>query len=330
MLSDNIGPFTTIDDWKEKRAKIRALILNTLGEFPEGTEPGEVRVEELEQYEKHEFQHIKIKYHVTGDIWTEAVCVKPKNHEAGVKYPSVIAIHGSHPEGKYSLMNPDERPNRNYVYELASRGYAVFAPDQFSVMTKYEQRSKEELVGGFFNTYPDWSLDGLHLYSHRSAINAMDRLGFFDCGRIGCIGNSRGGRAVIFLGAFDSRVKATVCSTGISPNYSNVYRVMKPFARFHAPKLYNEIEKKGVSPWDYHHLIALCAPNALLVIEPFNDPYNHDTLSSMKCVHKAFPVFDLSGCAEKLQMLTHGHGHDTREEIRNYAYAWFDKYLRQQ
>ena len=328
MLTDIISPFTTLDDWKEMREQIRTLILDTLGEFPEGTEPGEVRVEELEQYEKNGFQHVKIKYSVTADMWTEAVCVKPKNYSDGSSYPSVIAIHGSHPEGKYSLMNPEERPRRNYVYELAERGYAVFAPDQFSVMHKYERLSKEELVADFFRKYPDWSLDGLHLFSHKSAINAMAKMSFFDCGNIGSIGNSRGGRAVIFLGAFESRVKATVCSTGISPNYTNLWRVMKSFSRFHAPKLYDGIEKTGIIPWDYHQLIALCAPNALLVLEPFNDPYNHDTLSSVQCVHKAFPVFDLMDRAENLQMITHGHGHDTRDEIREYAYTWFDQYLK--
>ncbi len=328
MIEDIINQFTTLNDWKYLREAIKEKILYTLGDPPSLIEGVQNEYKEVDKYERKGFEHIKIRYHVAGNEWTDAIYVLPKAFNKEKKYPVIMAIHGSNMEGKYSLMKPEERPNRNYVYELAQRGYIVFSPDQFSygeaLGTDKNEEFRRKIIYEFHEKYPDWSLDGLHLWSHRAAVNVMEQLDNFDTSKIGSIGNSRGGRAVIHLAAFDPRMKASVCSTGVSPNFSSVRYHMNDFARIKCPRLYDEIKKNGNPPWDYHHLVALCAPNALLVLEPFNDPYNHNTMASMQCVHKGAAVYKLVGCDENLQLLVHGHGHDTRDEIRQYAYKWLD------
>ena len=78
-----------------------------------------------------------------------------------------------------------------------------------------------------------------------------------DSEEIACIGHSLGGRTAVYLGAFDERVKATVASTGVSPNATNVFRnhTTDP-ARSFSPRLNEEVLKTGVPPKEYRSVAA--------------------------------------------------------------------------
>ena len=329
MIGDVVLPSTTLTDWPRLREEIRARIDASMGAAPAGIASAPAKCEELDRVEKHGLVHLRIRYHVVGDEWNEGICILPAKTPA----PAVLCIHGADAKrGKFGVIDP-ERPNRAYGIELARRGYVTFSIDQFGHGEALGGRPQKEVVAEFFKRYPDWSLDGRRLAEHSRAIDALATLPFVAdknvCAtkRFGAIGNSLGGRTVMYLAAFDERVAAAVSSTGISPNATNVFRSCT-YQTDLSPAMSRAIVKNGKIPWDYHEMIALVAPRALLALEPWNDTENPDVHPTFECFYRATGVYRLLGCPERLSMLVHGEGHDTPADAREFAYRWLDRFLR--
>ena len=89
------------------------------------------------------------------------------------------------------------------------------------------------------------------------------------------------------------------------------------------------MEKNGKSPWELNEMLALCAPRAVLCIEPFNDPHNPYTAVTIDCVKSAHKVYALLDASKHLSLYLHGDGHDTVPTVRSIAYDWFDRFLKQ-
>lgn len=353
MLPDVVTPFTTPAEWYVQRERIRRAFLESLGRCPDSLSTllertAEASPEVTSREVTEALTRVELRYQVVGDYWTDAVLMGPAGFEQpdAPPRPLVLAIHGSNRErGKYSLMDPKSRPNRAYVTELARRGFIVVAPDQFGFGPDSRKIGQDTLFKRFFADFPDWSLDGIRLASHMRLIDLLSSptflTGILGAGgeggertahptrvtRVGAIGNSLGGRAVIHLAAVDERVAAAVVSTGISPNYSNVYRHIKWQGQIKSPRLTEKLSTDGIPPWDYQHLISLCAPRHVLVIEPWFDPYNPDTPGAMSCAAKAASVYRLLDRSEALKLLVHGDGHDTTDSTREYAYDFLAKGL---
>jgi hypothetical protein len=161
---------------------------------------------------------------------------------------------------------------------------------------------------------------------HIRALDVLDQLDFIDHSGYGVIGNSLGGQASFYITAFDERIKASVISTGISPNATNVYRDL---TRTQALELgvTTYIKKHGTTPWELNEMLSLCAPRAVLCLEPFNDPYNPFSSVTIECIKSAWGVYKLLEEPEKLSMYIHGDGHDTVDMVRKMAYDWLKRFL---
>ncbi len=323
MIGDVILPSTTKSDWPGIREEIRARVESSMGAPPEGADKAPPKCEELERFEKHGLTHVRIRYHVVDDAFNEMICVLPATSPA----PAVFCIHGTNREiGKLGVIDP-KTPNRAYGIELARRGYVTVAADQFGFGATIASMTQKELVERFFKRYPGWSLDGRRLLDHTRALDALGTLPFVAKGRAGAIGNSLGGRTVMYLAALDERITAAVSSTGISPNATNVFRSCTIQTEL-SPALSRAIMRNGRIPWDYHEMIALVAPRALLAIEPWNDTENPYVAPTFDCFRSATAVWRLLGNPERASMLVHGEGHDTPADVRELAYRWLDRFLR--
>jgi len=326
MIGDVILPSTTVEDWSTIREEIRVRILASMGTAPEGIGEAEPQHEEIERFEKDGLTHVRIRYHVVDDAWTEAIVILPEGGEKTPPAPAVLTIHGTDYErGKLGVIDP-ERSRRNYGQELARRGYVTFSADQFPFGTSWSERTPREYIDAFFAKYPDWSLDGRRLWDHKRALDVLETLPCVEK-KFGAIGNSLGGRSVMYTTALDERITAAVSSTGISPNATNVFRSCTIQTEL-SPALSAAISKKGRIPWEYHEMIALCAPRALLALEPYNDSENPDVFPTFECIYRASSVYRLLGVPDRLTMICHGEGHDTPDDLREFAYRWFDRFLR--
>ncbi len=327
MINDLILKDTTKEEWQEIRAKLKARILKNLGRCPVDLEPAKAEFEEIERYEEYGLTHIKIKYHVFADEWSYAIIILPPDLKERGSAKAVLAIHGTNTMGKFSMMNPTKCEDRMYALELARRGFVTLSPDQFgfgeSVSTEDGKRQFED----FYKNYPEWSTTGRRVLGHIRAVDVLDALDYVEKDGYGVIGNSLGGQASFFLIGFDKRVKASVVSTGISPFATNAYRLIHKENPIH-PYEAAMLEKNGKSPWELNELMGLCAPRAVLFLEPFNDPYNPYTGIGFECVKSAHKVYALLDAPKNLSIYIHGDGHDTVPEVRNFAYSWLEKFLK--
>ena len=328
MINDLILRDTTKDEWQGIRAQIKARIIKNLGVSPEALIPSKSVFEQIEKYEKFGFTHIKIKYRVFDDEWSYAIIILPKDIEKRGKAHAVVTIHGTNGVvGKYGMMSPDTAPKRAYALELAERGFVTISPDQFGFGEAMEGDMEKQRFESFYHDYPEWSLTGRRVLGHIRAVDVLDSLDYVIHSGYGVMGNSLGGQAAFYLAGIDERIQAAVVSTGISPFATNAYRLVHTKNPLH-PNEAKMLENNGKSPWELNEMIGLCAPRAMMFIEPFNDLYNPYTSVAIDCVKSAHKVYALLNTPEKLSLYLHGDGHDTVAEVRNMAYDWLLRYLK--
>ncbi|MDA3866149.1 MAG: dienelactone hydrolase family protein [Salinivirgaceae bacterium] len=326
----NIGiilPDTKADDWPEIRAKIYKRIETCLGQGPVELKPAVNKFEEIERYQNNGFTHIKYRYQIFDDIWNEAIVVLPAKFQYGDKSSAILTIHGTN--GKSGKMGALGAPGgrRAYALELANKGYITFAPDIYGFGASINNTTQAALIDSILKKYPNWSYRGIKILGLIRAIDMLEQLPFVKKGSYGSMGNSLGGGMALYHAAFDTRIKVSVPSTGVSPANTNVYRLLNSGITSEEPERWKKIAKDGKPPYDIHEIIALCAPRCMLFLEDYNDPYNPDVMASFQHVYQAMQVYQLLGTPGHISMLIHGDGHDTVDDVREYAYKWFDRYL---
>lgn len=331
MIDSVILKDTTQAEWPIIRERLLNRIKQTFGTAPVSMAPAKPEFKELERYTSHGLVHIKILYHVFDDFWNEAILVLPNNLEEMKPAPAVVTIHGTNNTcGKYGVLDvPNARKNRAYAIELAKRGFVTISPDQYGFGSLMEDPAYSQKFERFYNDYPEWSLMSRRLLDAIRAVDVLCQLDYVKKDGFGVMGNSLGGCASMYLAAFDERIKAAVLSTGVSPSATNIYRSVKG-QDWITPQVVNEMRRDGIPPWDLHEILALCAPRAVLCLEPFNDPFNPFTETTFDCVRSAWQVYNLLEAPQKLSIFVHGDGHDTVNDVRDFAYNWLARFLNEQ
>jgi len=152
------------------------------------------------------------------------------------------------------------------------------------------------------------------LWDGQAALDLLGSLPEVDPGRLGAIGHSLGSKETLYLAAFDPRVKAAVFSEGgigmASTNWEADWYL--------GPQV-----KRGFAH-DHHELLALCAPNPVLII----GGDSADGKISEPYVAAAHPVYALFGANGSLKLLNHGQGHAFPPEAQQAAYEWLERWLR--
>ncbi|MDA3865761.1 MAG: dienelactone hydrolase family protein [Salinivirgaceae bacterium] len=321
-----ILPDTKAEEWPSIRAKIYQRIIQYFGQGPAELTPTVNKFEEIERYQKFGLTHIKYRYNVVDDIWNEAVLVLPEKFQDNGQSSAILAIHGTINLGKDAALGaPGGR--RAYALELAKKGYIALAPDLYGFGATIKNTTQKELVDNLMKKYPNWSYRGMKILGLIRAVDMLEQLPFVKKGSYGSIGNSLGGGMALYHAAFDTRIKVSVPSTGVSPANTNVFRLLNSGITSEEPERWKKIAKDGKPPYDIHEIIALCAPRCMLFLEDYNDPYNPDVMSSFQHVYQAMQVYQLLGTPGHISILIHGDGHDTVDDVREYAYKWFDRYL---
>ncbi|MBC7888730.1 MAG: dienelactone hydrolase family protein [Ferruginibacter sp.] len=325
----NIGlilPDTKAEEWPAIREKILKRVNTAFGNGPVALKPAVNKFEEIERYQNYGLTHIKYRYQVVDEIWSEAILVLPEKFQQDGKSVAILTIHGTN--GKAGKQGAIGAPgtNRAYGTELAKKGYITFSPDLFGYGSTINGTTEEKLVADLLKKYPEWSYRGIKLLTLIRAIDVLEQLPFVKKGAYGSMGNSLGGGMGLFHAAIDPRIKASVPSTGVSPAATNIFRLLRGGMN-EEPTKWKKIQADGKPPYDVQEIIALCAPRPMLFLDDFNDPYNPDVAASFRAIYQAMQVYQLLGTPGHISVLIHGDGHDTIDDVREYAYKWFDRYL---
>jgi dienelactone hydrolase len=331
MFRDVVLQDTRPEEWPALRERIRQRVAGCMGTPPQVKVAPEMQV--VKEYENYGLKHLLVRFRVLPDEYGLAVMVMPEGVNAQRPAPAVVVCHGTaRAEGKYSVLTREAKDFRGYAIDLAQRGFVAVAPDTYifgELLTRGEdlpypeiEKRWNEANAQFAKAHPEWSLDGRRLWDHQRLLDLLDTLDFVQPKRYGVIGNSLGGRTTIFLTAFDERIGAGVPSTGVSPNVTNIYRS----GAQRTSKWADYVRNSGLH-YEYQDIIALAAPRPLLIIEPFNDPYNPFLAANFQVYLSGQRAYGLLGKPECFCTLNHGDGHGIPPDACEFAYRWFERWL---
>ena len=251
--------------------------------------PSSLKVERSPAERFRTIERIHIQYDVEAGVSIEAYLLRPT--EIHDQLPGIVLFHESGPAAFEAAGSIDGGPETSIAARLAKKGYIVLCPKCFiygnGPMPATDPRHiHRQEVQKMQQRHPRWTglsrmiLDG---------IRAVDALYTFPCvnrEKIGAIGHSLGGKQVLFVMAFDKRIKAGVSSdAGIEMNSSNWQDIWY---------LGHEILVEGFALKN-HQVFSLIAPRAFLVI---GGQYDDDRVWPF--IAGAIPLWDWFGSASKV------------------------------
>jgi dienelactone hydrolase len=161
--------------------------------------------------------------------------------------------------------------------------------------------------------------------------------------RIGVLGQSLGGHSSMFVGAFDTRLKVIVSSSGWTlMDFYNLHSVtpdrneaaikkygnrLGPWAQdVYMPLIRDKYNYENI-PFDFDEVISAIAPRAFFSNSPLKDR-NYDVRGVRKGIEAASEVYHFLGAKAKLQVRYPDSGHGFSSESRTAAYNFIDKVLK--
>jgi dienelactone hydrolase len=305
-------PITTAEAWRVRREVLVEHWRTFLGSIA-GT-PAITRIDILEEDRRDGIGRQLIRYESEPGLPVEGYLLRPLEAAGARGRPAVAVFHST---VDYTIRQPAglEGPSDKHIAShLARRGYVAFCPRCF--LWQYaEPKRLQSAVDWLHRRHPGVTGMAKMLHDARRAVDLLAAQPDVDPDRLGAIGHSLGAKEVLYLAAFDPRVRATVSSEGgIGMTYSNWD------ARWY---LGDAIRRKGFD-LDHGQVLALAAPRAFLLI----GGDSADGAASWPYVAAALPVWSMTGAPAAVGLFNHHGGHALPDSARERAYAWLDWFLR--
>lgn len=326
LLTYHNRPVKTKKDWNLKRLQILDSMQAAMGKLPARDARQIPQVQFVDSVSGKNYKRFTIKMLVAESENISAYLYIPSGKSK--KHPAMLALHETNAIGKQGVDGQGKNKNLAYARELAERGYVVIAPD-------YPSFGNSKDYDFAADRYESATMKGI--FNHMRCVDFLVSRKDVDAGKIGVIGHSLGGHNAIFVGAFDSRLKVVVTSSGwtlldfynIGPASQKYGGRLGPWAQDrYMPLLrtkYNLDPEK--IPFDFDEVIATIAPRAFFSNSPLNDS-NFDVKGVKKGIENISPVYRLLGASDHLQARHPESGHDFPEQVRFEAYQFIDTILK--
>ena len=314
------------EDWAQRKAKLKQRYLDLIRDSYKPPKPKA----DLQIHEEVEVEGIYkrqlISYAVEADERAYAYLGIPLQLDGPA--PAIVALHGTFAQGKQRVAGLVNNPDKAYLDHLCRRGYVVIAPEHFVSGHRIPAKGAYE-TQAFYEKHPNWTAVGKFTYEHSIAIDVLQSLDEVDDERIGALGHSLGGQGTIFLAAYDDRIKAAA-SNCTAPFFRHNPEV-ESWARDHWYTYFGHIREGllhgKLPPIDFHEIIALIAPRALLDLSALNDGHIPTQKQRLLMLMKVMEIYELEGVPENLGFYVHGRGHSVSHESRQLMYGWMDTHL---
>lgn len=306
-------------EWAARRQELCQEWTKFLGEFPKTKVP--LAPEFLAKEELATFSRQKVAYQIEEGVRIDAMLLTPKNAQG--KLPGIVLFHptySNHYARAVGLEGTIE-PERAQAVQLVESGYLVLAPRCFiySELPPGYQKQSERIYAActrwMRQRHPTWRGMTRMTWDGIRALDFIETLPNVDRQRIGVFGHSLGAKEVIYVAAFDERVRCAVSSEGgVGMKFSNWDDVWY---------LGPEITKPGLAR-EHHELLAMIAPRPFLLLAG----NSADNDRSWAFIEAALPVYQLLGAPQNLGWFNHRLGHHYAGEARTVAEAFFDRHLK--
>lgn len=307
-------PITTPEAWAARRAMIRDAWTAYLGTIPVPRVAPTLTV--LEEDRPEGVLRQRVRYEAEPGLPVEAYLLRPAPDEApsDTRRPGVVVLHSTTADTIRQPAGLAGTPEKHIGLHLARRGYVTFCPGNF--LWQYgSARNLKEAVAWLNGRRPRVTGMAKMLFDAIRAVDVLAALPDVDPDRLGAIGHSLGAKEVLYLAAFDERIRATVSSEGgIGMSYSN----------WDASWYLGETIRRPGFGMDHGQVLSLIAPRAFLLI----GGDSADGAWSWPYIEANLPVWSLLGAPKALGLLNHGQGHAYPPVAIETADAWLDRYLR--
>ena len=204
-------------DMAEWQRSFRAKLQSLRGPLPERVEPAAVVVESVRMPD-HTRHMLRISVSTVSAL--VAYLLVPRGLRAGERRPGLIVSHGHSKYGIDSVcgvrgMDTDEDRRRAYALHAVRAGYVVLAPAWWGWpgrdghVDRVHGRDKCNVIQMAAAMYGLNVLD-LHIQDGQAALDVLADRPEVDPDRLGCVGNSYGGRTTMWMTIFDERIRACV------------------------------------------------------------------------------------------------------------------------
>ena len=309
LIDGNGDAVTTLDGWKARRQELRDAWIQFLGPLPQAPDGG-IKLKIVSEETLDRCTRTRVRYEVEPGRIVEAFLLKPTT-KGPAKRPAIVAFHPTNVETMHVVAGTGGRPDQHLGLRLAERGFVVFCPSNFL----WEEEDYDASVAAARKRHPHSKGMATMLADGMRAVDVLASLPEVDADRIGAIGHSLGAKEVLYLMAFDDRVKAGVASEGgvdlDSTNWDDSWYL--------GPQAH-----KASFPRDHHELLALAAPRSLLIIGGESGRGASDGDRSWPYLIAAQPVYRLYDRPVRLGLLNHREGHKLSPANAEKAFAWLE------
>lgn len=305
----------TAESWAPQRAALRATWVKFLGAFPK--EPAPLAAHWLGEAEDFPgYTRRKVAYAIEPGAEMDAVLFLPNGAAAAAPAPGIVVFHPTLKEHYAQVAGYDtSQPEKMMGPQLAVRGFAVLCPRCFIFD---EAGDYKAMVARMQARHPDWRGLTRMTWDGVRALDYLASLPEVDAKRLGVIGHSLGAKEVLYVAAFDERVKAAVFSEGgIGLAMSNWQDPWYLGAEIRAPGFARE----------HHELLALIAPRPFLLLAG-GGKTGADSEQSTRFLEAVRPLYRAYHAEDGLAVLLHGTGHRYPPEARAVAEEFFVRYLK--
>jgi dienelactone hydrolase len=207
------------DDFSEWQAALQAQLSQLCGPLPERAK---LKVETLETIQESDHTRHLLDIAVSPLSTLVAYLLVPHGLSAGEKRPGLLASHGHATygiDGMCGIRGMDEQDNARRAYALFAvrSGYVVIVPAWWGWAgrdghrDRVGHRDKCNVIQMAASMY-GLNVLSLHIQDAQAALDVLASRPEVDAGRIGCLGNSYGGRTAMWFTIFDPRIVACVAA----------------------------------------------------------------------------------------------------------------------
>ena len=310
LIDDNGQPITSIAAWEQKRKVLRQRWLDFLHplETPRIV-PKKLTV--LEEDRVGEVLRQRVQYAAEPGLLTEGYLLRPLHVEGPL--PGLVVFHSTVDHSIRQPAGVEGVPEKAFGLKFARKGYITFSPRNFLWPTN-DKIETGIAMDRFSARHPESKGMAKMLFDSQLAVDILAAQPGVDRSRLGAVGHSLGAKEVLYLAAFDDRIKATVSSEG---------GVGTKFSNWDAPWYLGKTIQQSLPAGEHHLLLAMAAPRPFLLIG--GDSADGD--QSWPFIEQALPAYELYGRPARLGLLNHKRGHAVPPLAEQRIEEWFDTYL---
>lgn len=312
LLVDDAGkPLATKQAWEGRRAGLLEEWRGLLGDL--GVSRRQPPTVETVGEETRDGVVIRLIRYDSEPGWpTEAYVLEPAAAPPSGGRPGAVIFHSTVHQSIREPAGLEGPASLAFGAKLARLGFVCVCPRNFlwPDMTHIEA---EPQTRRFLGLHPGVTGMAKMLHDAELAVDLLLAREHVDGGRICAIGHSLGAKEVLYLAAFDERVKVTVSSEG---------GVGTTFSNWQSPWYLGPARERLGPRHEHHELIALAAPRPFLLV----GGESADGDRSWPFIEAALPVYRLYDESPALGLLNHRKGHDVPQPAWERIEQWLLHY----